>query len=1214
MKHNQILRRGLGILLSLVLCLGLLPATALAEGEDAEVSPKAIQLGADCISGYDSETGYDYLYYGYWNSDDTKAYSGPIKWLVLDDQTNTGADGLFLLSEAVLGSGDYGNVYFNQSAHKADGIWYKGAEHDGGHENCQLANAWQGSDGQAWCRDFYGSSLTEQEQAAVLATTKSDGEYGTYWFSRYILFSASDDILKDDTVFFLSTEEAENGAYGFPDNASRSAVYDGQDTRWWLRSPLSEGTSTVGVVHTKGVVATWTVYSDWAARPAFNLDPDAVVFASAAEGGKSASGMGSGLASVGDYTGNEWKLTLLDSSRSGFTASTETVADNKVTIAYSNAATGENEYISAIVKDAYGNVYNYGRIAQLDGTTNGASGTVEIDLSGIDMTDKTLCVFNEQYNGDKKTDYASNFCTVDITTYTVRFNANGGSGEMDAVTGVSGSYTLPTTTTFTPPEGKQFKGWATSATGEVISGATITVNGDTTLYAIWEDIPAATCNQTADFTIGDGSDALALLNGAKTEGAADSTWDSTNTILTLNGVDFTTSAATAVRLPDGAKIVLAEGTENTITSTYNGSGSGSSYGIYANGGLTIEGSGKLTATGGTAEYSSGIYAEDGNLTISDCTLTATGGTAENWSCGIEADGDADISSGTVTAKGGTAEVSIGIYAGDYLYISGGTVIAAGSDITGENSESYGIYVDNEDITISGEKTKVTVTGGTADSASYGIFTYSGYITIKGGTVTATGGNVDLYSYGIYADGAVTISGGTVTATGGEATGEESESYGICAYDDMDISGGTVTATGGNATGDASKSSGLYGRGYFENNEVIGGNITISGGTVKATGGNVDLYSDGIYADGAVTISGGTITATGGEVTDEASESFGIESYVSETIIISGGHVTARTLTTTAWTKSALNKAPNLSGYTGYQWRTSASGDFTSSADTAYTYRESDTYVEFSSQNTVTTYAITVDSAKNGDVTTSHKTASKGTTVTLTVEPDKGFELDTLTVTDGSGKKVSVTEKSGKYTFTMPASKVTVKATFAEIVAEPENPFVDVADDAYYFDAVLWAAENGITGGVDDTHFAPNVTCTRAQAVTFLWRAAGSPAPKSSEMPFEDVAAGSYYYDAVLWAVNEEITNGMTDTTFEPTGKCTRGQAVTFLWRAAGCPEPTSTVNPFEDVVEGKFYYKAVLWAVENGITKGTSETTFDPNGTCTRAQIVTFLFRCLGEE
>ena len=247
------------------------------------------------------------------------------------------------------------------------------------------------------------------------------------------------------------------------------------------------------------------------------------------------------------------------------------------------------------------------------------------------------------------------------------------------------------------------------------------------------------------------------------------------------------------------------------------------------------------------------------------------------------------------------------------------------------------------------------------------------------------------------------------------------------------------------------------------------------------------------------------------------------------------------------------------------------------------------------------------------MTTSHKTASKGTTVTLTVEPDKGFELDTLTVTDGSGKKVSVTEKSGKYTFTMPASKVTVKATFAEIVAEPENPFVDVADDAYYFDAVLWAAENGITGGVDDTHFAPNVTCTRAQAVTFLWRAAGSPAPKSSEMPFEDVAAGSYYYDAVLWAVENGITKGTSDTTFSPNADCTRAQAMAFIWRSQKSAAADG-VNPFTDVAADAYYAGAVQWAVENGVTNGTSDTTFSPNTNCTRAHIVTFLYRCLGEE
>ena len=256
--------------------------------------------------------------------------------------------------------------------------------------------------------------------------------------------------------------------------------------------------------------------------------------------------------------------------------------------------------------------------------------------------------------------------------------------------------------------------------------------------------------------------------------------------------------------------------------------------------------------------------------------------------------------------------------------------------------------------------------------------------------------------------------------------------------------------------------------------------------------------------------------------------------------------------------------------------------------------------------------ITVESAENGEVTSSHKTASKGTTVTLTVTPDEGYELDTLTVTDGSGNKVSVAEKDGKYTFTMPASKVTVKAAFAEVVTEPENPFVDAADDAYYFDAVLWAAEEGITGGTSATTFSPDATCTRAQAVTFLWRAAGSPAPESSEMPFADVAADAYYHDAVLWAVEQGITKGTSETTFSPDAKCTRAQIVSFLWRSQSSPA-ADTVNPFTDVAAEAYYIDAVLWAVENDITSGTTAATFSPNNDCTRAQIVTFLYRCLGE-
>ena len=257
---------------------------------------------------------------------------------------------------------------------------------------------------------------------------------------------------------------------------------------------------------------------------------------------------------------------------------------------------------------------------------------------------------------------------------------------------------------------------------------------------------------------------------------------------------------------------------------------------------------------------------------------------------------------------------------------------------------------------------------------------------------------------------------------------------------------------------------------------------------------------------------------------------------------------------------------------------------------------------------IATYTITIAETENGNVTASAKTAAKGADVTLTVTPDTGYTLETLTVTDKDGKEVTLTD----HTFTMPASQVTVKATFAEVVTEPETPFVDVADDAYYYDAVLWAAENGITGGVDDTHFAPNATCTRAQAVTFLWRAAGSPAPKSSEMPFEDVAAGSYYYDAVLWAVENGITDGTSATTFSPDAVCSRGQIVTFLWRSQKSPASDS-VNPFTDVAADAYYSSAVLWAVENGITAGTTATTFSPNNDCTRAQIVTFLWRALTE-
>ena len=254
------------------------------------------------------------------------------------------------------------------------------------------------------------------------------------------------------------------------------------------------------------------------------------------------------------------------------------------------------------------------------------------------------------------------------------------------------------------------------------------------------------------------------------------------------------------------------------------------------------------------------------------------------------------------------------------------------------------------------------------------------------------------------------------------------------------------------------------------------------------------------------------------------------------------------------------------------------------------------------------YDITVEKSAHGTVTPEWESAMKGDTVTLTVKPDKGYKLETLSVAGKGGSVVKVNEKNGVYSFDMPAYAVVVKATFVEDGPAVTNTFVDVKSDAYYYDAVLWAAQNGITGGKDDTHFAPNETCTRAQAVTFLWRAAGSPAPKSTVNPFVDMKPGAYYYDAVLWAVENGITKGTTDTTFSPNATCSRAQIVTFLWRSQKSPA-AGTVNPFTDVAAGTYYHNAVLWAVKNGITGGTTATTFSPNNNCTRAQIVTFLYR-----
>ncbi len=257
------------------------------------------------------------------------------------------------------------------------------------------------------------------------------------------------------------------------------------------------------------------------------------------------------------------------------------------------------------------------------------------------------------------------------------------------------------------------------------------------------------------------------------------------------------------------------------------------------------------------------------------------------------------------------------------------------------------------------------------------------------------------------------------------------------------------------------------------------------------------------------------------------------------------------------------------------------------------------------------YAVTVpDKTENGSLSVSSKNAKRGSDVTITATPDKDYEVDDIVAKDAKGNKLTLKDNGdGTYTFTMPASKVTVTAAFAEKKAEPIAPeklFADVSAEEYYYEAVKWASENGVTGGIGENLFGANLPCTRAQIVTFLWRAAGSPEPKGMS-GFVDVSADAYYAKAVAWAVEEGIVSGTSATTFNPDAVCTRAQSVAFLYRAFG--EKVNKAAGFSDVSADAYYADAVAWAVENGVASGIGGGLFAPDQDCARGQIVAFLYR-----
>lgn len=427
--------------------------------------------------------------------------------------------------------------------------------------------------------------------------------------------------------------------------------------------------------------------------------------------------------------------------------------------------------------------------------------------------------------------------------------------------------------------------------------------------------------------------------------------------------------------------------------------------------------------------------------------------------------------------------------------------------------------------------------------------------------------------------------------------------------------------------------------FFADQET--GAYTVTG---TADAGSEILYggTEKIYASskGRFTVSG-TLDTNSGILSLSAKDSAGNESAQQLALItrqtryavtVNGSYADASGEGKYAAGSIVTVRAGSRSGYTFNGWTSSGIRfDDASAAETTFTMPEGSVTVtanwtrdggsggstsggSFSSgrDDSDPSYAVGIpDKTENGSVSVSPKNASQGDRVTVTVKPDAGYELDSLKVFDKNGKELELTDKGdGKFTFIMPAGKVEVKAAFTEEVKI--SPFRDVPTDAYYYEAVKWAQKKGITGGIGDGLFGPNQPCTRAQIVTFLWRAAGSPEPKGTAAGMTDVAAGSYYEKAVAWAIENGITTGTANGRFAPDATCTRAQGMTFLFRASKASADGAPA--FSDVAADAYYAEAVKWATDNGITNGTTSSTFSPGSGCTRAQIVTFLWRLYAEK
>ena len=551
-------------------------------------------------------------------------------------------------------------------------------------------------------------------------------------------------------------------------------------------------------------------------------------------------------------------------------------------------------------------------------------------------------------------------------------------------------------------------------------------------------------------------------------------------------------------------------------------------------------------------------------------------------------------SGTLVGSNKSETLGFQLLKGNKITLKNGTITNDLNCVAGSSTptwtENYpSIILQNYcDLTL--DNMTVTPVGGTL----YTMSNNCGDVVIKDTIINTVPNGVafDVYGgFGNYSDVTVTVTGSS------EINGkiEVARGSGTQNKNTLAINGGTIN--GELAVTDNEKTE-----------------ITISGGSFSQPV-KEEYCADGFIpkdnGNGTYGVKTGTYAAKIGDTKYESLEAAVANVAADETITLLQ-NVPAESVITVARTisfKVDTNKADGSGVYAFAADTNIIKGNNTTLTKTdengVYTY--SFVYTAPSSGSGSSGYYVSTPSkTENGTVTVSPRYADKGSTVTVTVKPDSGYVLGSLTVTDSKGNELTLTDKGdGKYTFTMPFGRVEVKASFVKEIET--SPFADVATDAYYYEAVKWAVGKGITTGVGDNLFAPEQPCTRAQIVTFLWRAAGSPEPKGTAAGMTDVVSGSYYEKAVAWAIENGVTTGTTATTFSPDATCTRAQAVTFLARALNAK--AASAAEFSDVPADSYFANAVAWASANGVTEGVGNGLFAPDNNCTRGQIVTFLFR-----